>query len=169
MLNIHSAKHIHFLLPGVSAYGPNEDDDSTELTKLGGVSLHYNPKAFFSFKDSFEKKIVGWNFDYGMDLVLANVVGERPESKIDLQNAIFFKIDELIKSEIFDSPSQLFGKIIKFSSENKINNVREIRTMLEESFGINWFKALILGMFPKSVQKLAQSKAILGGGRAVRP
>ena len=85
-----------------------------------------------------------------------------------MQNAIFFKIDELIKAEIFDSSSQLFGKIIKFSTENKIDSVRMIRGMLEEGFGVNWFKALILDMFPKSLRKLARAQAILGGGRAVR-
>jgi hypothetical protein len=92
VLNIHSAEHIHFLLPGISLYGPNEGDDSTELGKLDGTTLYYNPRAFSSFKEEFEKKIDGWNFDYGMDLVLTNIVGERPTVKSICKTQYFSKL-----------------------------------------------------------------------------
>jgi hypothetical protein len=62
----------------------------------------------------------------------------------------------------------LIGKIIKIRRENADLCAKDIQSKFQETFDVNWFKGLILSMFPKNFQELARAKAVLGGGSAIR-
>lgn len=166
MLNIHSGSYIHFFLCGVSKFGPNEPG-ARELGELDGVNLYHNAAALFSFVDAFEKEIPGWKYDLGFELVLVDVVEEMGRKRLNFSSSVYFKVDELIKVGIIERPSDLFGKLVKFSREGKLSNATAFRDELRRAFGVNWLKAMILAMFPKSVGKLTRTEAALGGGASL--
>ena len=166
MLNIHSGTNIHFFLCGVSKFGPN-DGGARELGELEGVTLYHNAEAAYSFARAFEREIPGWSYDLGFELVLVDVLEDGGRKKLDFRSAVFFKVEELIKVGIIERPSDLLGKLVKFSREGKFDNAAAFRDELRRIFGINWLKGLILAMFPKSVGKLARTQAALGGGASL--
>lgn len=168
LLNEHSGEHIHFLLAGFSRFGPNSDErNAPKVCDLEGVPIYFNPRAFNTFREEFTRRIDGWDFDYGMDLILLNVRREKPVRVLDFGGAIYFKLDEMVKIGVCDNASQILGKITNFMEDNKIDDVDQIRKLFEDGFGRNWIKALILDLFPASIGKLARAKAVLGGGRAL--
>jgi hypothetical protein len=162
MLNIHSGTDIHFFLCGVSKYGPN-NGGARELGSLDGVALYHNAEAAYSFVSAFQREITGWSYDLGFELVLVDVEESKAGRKLNFASAVFFKVEELIKVGIIERPSDLLGKLVKFSRDGKLSNAAAFRDELKRIFGVNWLKGLILAMFPKSVGKLARTRAALGG------
>ena len=166
MLNLHSGTDIHFFLCGISKYGPN-NAGARELGEMNGVRLYHNAEAAYSFVKAFEREIPGWNYDLGFELVLVDIVENNNRHQLDFASAVFFKVEELIKVGIIDRPSDLLGKLVKFSREGKFANAASFRDELRRAFGMNWLKGLILAMFPKAVGKLARTEAALGGGASL--
>ena len=74
LLNEHSGDVIHFFLPGVSLFGPNEGDNSKKIGEIHGVSAYHNARAFMSFVGEFERRIPKWKYNFGVDLVLMDVI-----------------------------------------------------------------------------------------------
>lgn len=166
MLNCHSGVDINFYLCGVSRYGAN-DNKGRELGELDGVKLYHNADATYSFIKAFERTIAGWNYDLGFEVVLIDLVESAGRKELNFQSAVFFKVEELIKIGIIERPSDLLGRIVKFARDGKFSKAAEFRDELRRVFGIDWVKALILAMFPKSLGKLARTQAALGGGASV--
>ena len=166
ILNKHSGSYIHFFLCGVSRFGPN-NRLGRELGELEGVTLYHNVEALYSFVEALEREIENWSYDLGFDLVLVDIVDIENESCLDFSSTVFFKIDELIKIGIIDSPSELFGKLVKFAKNGNFSSANEFRNKLRQSFGVHWVKALILAIFPKAVGQLARTEAVLGGGASI--
>jgi hypothetical protein len=121
-----------------------------------------------SFKDEFEKRIPRWKYDFGVDIVLLDAVATDGRRTLDFSSAIFFKVEEFIELKIVDRTSQLLGKIVKFRREEKMATAKDAKLLFQEQFGVNWFKGLILALFPKSIQQMAKAQAVLGGGSAIR-
>jgi len=167
MLNIHSGTDIHFFLCGVSKFGPN-NSGSKEIGILNDVTLYHNAEAAYSFVKAFEKYIPGWEYDLGFDLILIDIIEDQHRNKLNFNSVVFFKVEELMKVGIIERPTELLGKIVKFSREGNFSNAAAFRDELRKVFGINWLKGLILAMFPKSVGKLARTAAALGGGASLR-
>ncbi len=165
-LHVRSGTSIHFFLCGVSMYGGNEPG-ARKLGELDGAELYHNAKAAHSFVAAFEQKVPGWNYDLGFELLLVDVVEEVGRKDLDFSSAVYFKVDELLKLGIIERPTQLFGKLVKFSLEGKFINAAAFRHELRSVFGGNWVKGLVLAMFPKSIRKLARAEAVLGGAAAV--
>lgn len=161
-LNIHSGTHMHFLLCGVSKFGQN-DSNGKLLGKLNGVNLYHNAMAADSFVQVFEREIAGWSYGLGLDLILVDIADNENEKALDFSSAVFFKVEALIEAQIIERPTELVGKLVKFSREGKFTKASDFREELRRMFGINWLKALILAMFPKAVGKLARAEAALGG------
>lgn len=168
LLNEHSGNLIHFFLPGVSLYGPNEGDYAVALGEIRGISAYHNAMAFMSFKEEFEKHIPQWRYNFGVDIVLMDVIQINGTRTLDFSSAIFFKVEEFIQLKIVDRTTELLGKIIKFRREAKLATAKDAKLLLQEQFGINWFKGLVLALFPKSIQNMAKAQAVLGGGSALR-
>ncbi|WP_043948368.1 hypothetical protein [Candidatus Phaeomarinobacter ectocarpi] len=166
MLHIYSGTDIHFFLCGVSQFGPSESG-ARELGELNGVTLYHNAEAAYSFVKAFEREIPGWNYDLGFELVLVDVVENNHIRTLDFNSSVFFKVEELIKVGIIERPSELFNKLVKFARDGNLSNAAAFRDELERVFGINWLKGLILAMFPKSVGRLARTKAVLGGSASL--
>lgn len=167
VLNIHSGTDIHFFLCGVSKFGPN-DGAAKELGTLDGVTLYHNAREMLSFADAFAKHIPNWKYGLGFELVLLDLETIDSRRYLDFSSAVFFKVDELIKNEIIERPTDLFGKLVKFARDGKFSSACAFREELKGVFGTNWLKGLILAMFPKSVGKLARAQAALGGGNALK-
>ncbi|MBU6418257.1 MAG: hypothetical protein KGQ79_00840 [Proteobacteria bacterium] len=168
LLNQYSGKQIHFFLPGVSLFGPNEGDHAVLIGEVDGINAYHNSRAFMSFKDEFEQKIPQWKYNFGVDIVLVDVIGAKGNRTLDFSSAIFFKVEEFIQLKIVDRTTELLGKIIKFHREAKLATAKDAKLLLQQQFGIDWFKSLIFVLFPKSIQKLARAQAVLGGGAALR-
>lgn len=168
LLNRHSGDLIHFFLPGVSLYGPNDGDHAVSLGRVRGVNAYHNTNAFMSFKDEFERRLPQWNYEFGVDIVLMDIVLLDGRRVLDFESAIFFKVEEFIQLKIVDRTTELIGKIIKFRREAKLATAKDAKMLLQEQFGINWFKGLVLALFPKSIERLAKAQAVLGGGSALR-
>ncbi|HWA90455.1 MAG TPA: hypothetical protein VG889_10495 [Rhizomicrobium sp.] len=168
LINEHSGNIIHFFLPGVSLYSSNEGDHAVPLGQIHGTNAFHNSKAFMSFKREFEREIPQWKYDFGVDLVLVDVVLRGGRRVLDFDSAIFFKVEEFIRLKIVDRTTELLGKIIKFRRDAKLVTAKDARLLLQEQFGINWFKVLVLALFPKAIRDLARAQAVLGGGSALR-
>jgi len=168
LLNENSGSLIHFFLHGVSLYGPNEGDHAMALGEIHGTSAYHNAKAFMSFKKEFEKRIPQWKYNFGVDIVLVDVIKIHGKRTLDFKSAIFSKVDEFIQLKIVDRTTELLGKIIKFRREANLATAKDAKLLLQEEFGINWFKGLVLALFPKSIQQMAKAQAVLGGGSALR-
>lgn len=161
-LHLHSGTNMHFFLCGISMFGAKEPG-ARELGQLNGAKLYHNANAAHSFVKAFEQKILGWNYDLGFELILVDVLEKEGSKDLDFSSAVFFKVDELIKVGIIERPTQLVGKLVKFSREGKFKNAAAFRNELKVIFGINWVKGLLLAMFPKAIGKLARANAALGG------
>ena len=168
LLNEHSGQVIHFFLPGVSLYGPNDGDHAVQIGTLDGANAFHNTKAFISFKRQFENELPQWRYDLGVELVMIDVVETSGIRMLDFNSAVFFKVEEFIKLEIVDRTTELLTKIIKFQRESSLDTARDTKLALQAQFGINWFKGLVLAMFPKAIRDLARAQAVLGGGSAIR-
>jgi hypothetical protein len=168
LLNEHSGNLIHFFLPGVSLYGANEGDHAVSLGEIHGISAYHNAKAFMSFKEEFERRIPQWKYNFGVDIILVDVVELNGKRALDFSSAIFFKVEEFIQLKIVDRTTELLGKIIKFRRDAKLATAKDAKLLLQEQFGINWFKGLVLALFPKSIREMAKAQAVLGGGSALR-
>jgi hypothetical protein len=168
LLNEHSGNVIHFFLPGVSLYGPNEGDHAKQIGEIRGVSAYHNATAFMSFKSEFERYIPDWRYNFGVDIVLMDVIQQNGKRKLDFSSAIFFKVEEFIQLKIVDRTAELLGKIIKFRREARLVTAKDAKLLLQDQFATNWFKGLVLALFPKSLQNFARAQAVLGGGSALR-
>ena len=166
MLNLHSGTDIHFFLCGISQYGSN-DEHAKEVGTLNGVSVYHNAKSVHSFIRAFAEQIPRWNYEYGCELILVDVKENEGRRSLNFETAVFFKIEQLIKVGVIGRPSDLLGKLIKFSRESKLSSASDFREELRRLFGINWLKGLILALFPKAVGKLARAEAALWGGSAL--
>lgn len=162
LLHKDSGNNFHFILVGVSQFSGER-----AVGKIDDVNIYYNSGNFSEFRESMEKKLEGWRYDYSLEIVFIDIVGEAPNRSLNFDSAIYFKIDEIVKSGICDNASQFLGKIIKLSRDSKFMSVKDILRFFQSQFGVNWIKALILSAFPRSIQKLARVSAVLGGGRAV--
>jgi hypothetical protein len=167
MLNEHSGDLVHFFLCGVSRYGYNNGQSHKEIGTLGGATLYHNSPAAMSFIRGFEESIPGWKYEMGVDLILIDVMQVDRERRLDFQSAIYFKVEELIKLGIVDRTSEFLGKIIRFVRSSPDRGTRAFSASLKKEFGVNWFKAMILALFPGAVGKLARGQAVLGGGAAL--
>lgn len=168
LLNEYSGNYIHFFLPGVSYFAANEGENGVLVGQVSGNPAFHNAAAFTSFKDEFEKRIPEWNYEYGVDVVLMDVIEVDGRRVLDFSSAIFFKVEEFIHLGIVERTSQLLQKIIKFQRDSKLICSKDARVLLGNEFGKNWFKGLVLGLFPNSIQELARAQAVLGGGSALR-
>ena len=165
MLNLHSGTDIHFYLCGVSKYGTNEDG-AKHLGELNGVSLYHNARASYSFVEAFEGNIPGWTYNLGFDLVLIDVKESCGQRELDFSSVVYFRVEELIKLNIVERPTELLGKLVKFAREGRVSTAAEFRDELRIMFGGKWFLGLILAMFPKRVRRLAHADIALLGGDA---
>jgi hypothetical protein len=168
LLNEHSGRLIHFFLPGVSLYGPNEGDYATPIGSIKGVNAYHNTKAFISFKNEFESRIPKWRYEFGVDIVIIDVINRADRRQLDFDSAIFLKVEEFINLKIVDRTTDLITKIIKFRRDSGIHTAKDTKLALQSQFGVNWFKGLVLAIFPKAIQDLARAQAVLGGGSALR-
>lgn len=160
LLSKDSGTRFHFLLVGISQYGGDR-----EVGQLGGRRIFFNEDKFSEFCKDLERKIPRWHYDYTLELLLFDLRGEQPNRSINFESYINFKLSELIEADIFENPAQFLGKIIKLARESNLDSVGDIRGHFQSQFGVNWVKAIILSLFPKSIQKLARVNAVLGGGR----
>jgi hypothetical protein len=167
MLNTYSGKYVHFFLCGVSFYGSNQYDTSKEIGRIGGKFIYHNSGAAMSFVTAFQDNISSWEYDFGVELILIDVVSVDGRRRLDFDSAIYFKVEELIKLKIIDRTSQLLGKLIRLVQTSEVRTSRDFLGHLKGQFGINWFKGLVLALFPKAVGKLARGQAVLGGGAAL--
>ena len=125
MLNVHSGTYMHFFLCGVSRYGANEGG-AKDLGEVGGVPLYHNAQARYSFIEAFECGIPGWHHQMGFDLVLVDVKEDGAQRVLDFSKAIYFRVDELIKQNVVERPSDLLGKLIKFAREGRLTGARQV-------------------------------------------
>ena len=168
LLNEHSGELIHFFLPGISLFGPNSRDNAVQIGKINGNDAYHNTRAFMSFKIEFEQKLPQWQYDFGVELVMMDVIEIAGKRHLDFDSAVFIKVEEFIRLKIIDRTTELFTKIIRFRRESKLMTARDTKIALQTQFGVNWFKGLVLAMFPRAIQDLARAQAVLGGGSALR-
>lgn len=163
MINQHSGSDFYFFMCGISRFGKNENG-ARHIGEMDGVPLYHNPQYLQSFINAFQDNIPGWSYNFGLDIILIDIINDGNFKRLDYSSVIFFHIDELINSGIIDRPPQLIGKIIKLSREGRCGNAAAFRNELKLTFGVNWFKGLILALFPAHIGKLARAQAALGGG-----
>ena len=166
LLNERAGSAFHFFICGVSRYGTTEDG-ARPLGELKGVHLFHNAKCLMTFVEAFSENINNWNYNMGCEIILIDVNEIDNVMELQFDTAVYFKIDELIKADIISSPTDLFGKIIRFSEQSKLLSARSFKDELQSTFGANWIKGLLLGMLPSSIGKLARAQAALGGGAAL--
>ena len=165
MLNLHSGPEMHFFLCGVSKYGMNEPG-ARELGEINKIRLYHNAQATHSFIRAFEREIPGWSYNIGFDLILIDVKETDHRRGLDFSSAVYFKVEELIKLKIVERPSELLGKLVKFTRERRVTSAVQFRNELRKTYETNWLMGFILAMFPKHVGKLARAEAVLFGGAA---
>lgn len=163
MINQHSGSDFYFFMCGISRFGRNENG-ARQIGEMDGVPLYHNPQSLQSFISAFQNNIQEWSYNFGFDIILIDIITDREHRKLDYSSVIFFHIDELINAQIINRPSQLIGKIIRLSREGKCSNAAAFRREFKITFGVNWFKSLILALFPAQIGKLARAQAALGGG-----
>ncbi|WP_304075434.1 hypothetical protein [Maricaulis maris] len=165
MLNQHSDTSIHFFLCGISKFGRSEGS-AKKVGVLDNTPLFHNASAALSFAREFERRIPGWNYNLGFDLILIDVKSDDEYRTLDFDKPISFRVEELIRIEVIERPTELFGKLIKFARDGEFESAARLRNHLREVFGLNWFKGLVVTLFPKAVGKLARAEAVLRGGYA---
>lgn len=163
-----SGEMIHFFLCGVSLYDKNDGDDAIEIGTVGGAPAFHNTKASVSFQNEFEKQIETWRYNLGVDVVMMDVISVDGRRVLDFSSAIFFKIDEFIKLKLVDRTTEFLRTLIRFRQDSKLNRAKDAKLALREKFGINWFKGLVLSLFPKKVQDMVRLEVVLGGGSPLR-
>ena len=161
-LNHRSGSHIQFLMAGLS-----RGDGSKLLFELDGNGIFFNTGDFWNLVDEMQARVAGWQFDFGVDLLLVDIEGQAPGRSLNYRDAIYFKLDELVKQGICVSASQALDRVIQLSRETALFSTRDITAKFQATSRGNWFKAMLLKMFPDSVGRLARIEAVLGGGRAI--
>lgn len=160
LLDILSDKHFHFFCPGVSVFGSKEQ--STSFATIEREDLYFEPRAFATFVREIGNRVSHWKYDFGTDLLLIDI---GPDGAPLYGQSMFFHIDAVVDAGLCNSSAQFCGKIASFVKNGDARSASEIQSLLSEQFGVDWFKAMILGIFPKAVGKLARGVSALGGGR----
>lgn len=160
LLDVLSDKHFHFFCPGVAVFGSNER--STSFATIDSENLYFEPRAFANFVGELSSRIRHWKYDFGTDLILVDI---SPDGEPMYDQAMFFHVDAVVDAGLCSSSAQFCGKIASFVRNGDAGTASDIQKLLSEQFGVNWFKAMILGLFPKAVGKLARGVSALGGGR----
>lgn len=128
--NLHhdSGRKFHFLLPGISKYSGDK-----VVSNIDGWDLYYQTRKFIEFCREFENRIPNWKYDYGIDLILIDLIGRKPDRNLDFDSAEIIKVDQAVRLGLVSSPAQLLGRVIRISSEGAIG-AASMRTQLEQTY-----------------------------------
>lgn len=168
LLHQESGELIHFFLPGISLYRCNDGESDVPIGKIEGIPAFHNAKSFISFKNEFESRIANWKYRWGLEIVLMDIIAASARRELDFDSAISFRIEEFIRLEIVGNTTEFLTMIIDFRKRNAPKTAKQIKQALREKFGMNWFKELVLSIFPKALSHLARLEAVLEGGSATR-
>lgn len=161
-LNLHTGFDIHFLLCGASWYGKN-DPKAIKIGTIEGASVYHSARAVKSYRDEFSKKIPGFEDKVSFQLVLVDVQGEPGSLSLDFPSGIYFNIDDLIKANVVDTPTDLINKFVEVSRKNNLANAASFREDLKVRNGTNWLKEMVLSIFPPFVERMAKSTSAIEG------
>lgn len=114
-LDRRAGENLHIYCTGYGAYWNDHYAPDREDVGIAKYDYEYqtefkwqfSQKLFADFVDELERE-TSWRYSGGTELILLN-------SDADFSNCIIFKLDEMIKDKIIDSPAEIFEALIQHS------------------------------------------------------
>ena len=149
-LNRRSGQNLHFYCAGYGAYWNAEY--APDMEKLNVSKLYNSEKIPWAFSQSFFADFVtelenetNWTYSGGTEIIVL-------DKDLEFTNCIVFKIDEMIKDTIIESPNEIIEALIQQSKKgenNKLISLKGIgKTALDETI------QAFLTFLPKPVENV---------------
>lgn len=149
-LNLRSGENLHLYCAGYGAYW-NEtivpDMENINQSKISNnhiIPWAFSQNLFAHFVNELESE-TNWTYSGGTEIIVL-------DKNLEFKNCIVFKIDEMIKDKIIESPNEIVEALIQQSRKNKSNDELSLQGIGEVTLeeGIK----SILSFLPKPLENI---------------